>query len=1060
MESQLYGAMDGAMKFVKGDAIAGLIITSINIIGIKGNAVYSLVASKTAIKKDTDGLIIDGEEILTVSVLRRQVGSSETVPAETTSGEYYVTYQQDDRNEVHFAGDNTYDTPEKQQAVNEKVVFRLYTKMDKSLNWAASNRVLNDVETVYVVSDGERGRDGISSILADLDNELDSVPLTYEGLVDAGDDEYVTASTVFSVFYGLSEIECQDIKVSSGTTEDSARSITSAQDQWTNIIGTNVQVRRDDNILTFRVKGGWDGFPDDPLEIRLFILARAGTVSQTCKLAFTLAGVRAGSPGEAASLYSLYPSTSFLSKKEDGEIEPGNISCQVLKKNGKTVSEVNLDTEGLKIIYTTDDNETAYRTFPTGGISGDIVQGIDKYIKFVLVSSAYTSTSTPPLIQSIDVESVPVVKDGVGAEGRGVLAKCDYWCANPYESPSVAGFPDKHTIGASPTGWTMDGEYFEADDPQMRHKQTASNTIPLPDEVNTHLWKWEKYWYSDGNHYETNISLVTNVLDEVTAIETWYMITVDTEAAEAQVRSYYNEVTEGVSLPSAHFTNLANVTPRELGVVGEDCEVRWQFHRVVFAQKDPQYLGLEIVDRYYKPLMDIDILKGMFGEANVQGKKGAYLREFLGVMGTNPSEHAQNGEFYNYDVKAFMNATPYWYKDPTPPGDEYKGRVMFAAGVTNLGSQTGQNNYSNWDDIENNANPQGVIDINRFSATTVIWEFGELDCKMGNIEGTIHAWEGSFGGGPDSAGCVKINSEGIEAVDSNDDTTFVLGETGATFNGIVNAKSLHVDAEFIGVNGLVQNSSLVVSPEESFAIQSIAKNTRYRYLNSFLLSPDGLILENVGNNANVRTKTLLKEGEIEMSRWDTNGTYDNDSDDIISDRMSITPQKISFKFNMQGNENTYEKAELGYDSSSDKVRLRVQNGEDYTEVRTGYLLVNNFTNGEFIANGGKVYATAFYETSDAREKNVGEPLTDVLDKLEQIPTVYYKWKDHRDDERHIGTLAQSLLDVFPETVGGTEDAGYKVDYAKLSIIALAAIKELKSEVDALKDEITKLKGTL
>jgi len=32
-ESQLYGAMDGAMKFVKGDAIAGLIITAINVVG-------------------------------------------------------------------------------------------------------------------------------------------------------------------------------------------------------------------------------------------------------------------------------------------------------------------------------------------------------------------------------------------------------------------------------------------------------------------------------------------------------------------------------------------------------------------------------------------------------------------------------------------------------------------------------------------------------------------------------------------------------------------------------------------------------------------------------------------------------------------------------------------------------------------------------------------------------------------------------------------------------------------------------------------------------------------
>lgn len=32
-ESQLYGAMDGAMKFVKGDAIAGLIITTVNLLG-------------------------------------------------------------------------------------------------------------------------------------------------------------------------------------------------------------------------------------------------------------------------------------------------------------------------------------------------------------------------------------------------------------------------------------------------------------------------------------------------------------------------------------------------------------------------------------------------------------------------------------------------------------------------------------------------------------------------------------------------------------------------------------------------------------------------------------------------------------------------------------------------------------------------------------------------------------------------------------------------------------------------------------------------------------------
>ena len=49
-ESQLYGAMDGAMKFVKGDAIASIIITTINIIGglIIGVAMMNMTAGDSA----------------------------------------------------------------------------------------------------------------------------------------------------------------------------------------------------------------------------------------------------------------------------------------------------------------------------------------------------------------------------------------------------------------------------------------------------------------------------------------------------------------------------------------------------------------------------------------------------------------------------------------------------------------------------------------------------------------------------------------------------------------------------------------------------------------------------------------------------------------------------------------------------------------------------------------------------------------------------------------------------------------------------------------------------
>ncbi len=62
-ESQLYGALDGAMKFVKGDAIAGLIVTAINICGglaigvLRRGMPIDAAIAKYAILTIGDGLI-------------------------------------------------------------------------------------------------------------------------------------------------------------------------------------------------------------------------------------------------------------------------------------------------------------------------------------------------------------------------------------------------------------------------------------------------------------------------------------------------------------------------------------------------------------------------------------------------------------------------------------------------------------------------------------------------------------------------------------------------------------------------------------------------------------------------------------------------------------------------------------------------------------------------------------------------------------------------------------------------------------------------------------------
>lgn len=56
---------------------------------------------------------------------------------------------------------------------------------------------------------------------------------------------------------------------------------------------------------------------------------------------------------------------------------------------------------------------------------------------------------------------------------------------------------------------------------------------------------------------------------------------------------------------------------------------------------------------------------------------------------------------------------------------------------------------------------------------------------------------------------------------------------------------------------------------------------------------------------------------------------------------------------------------------------------------------------------------------------------------------------------YIGTSAQEIQKIYPDFVTENEDRILSVDYARLSIIALAAIKELKKEIDELKNKIKK-----
>ena len=101
-------------------------------------------------------------------------------------------------------------------------------------------------------------------------------------------------------------------------------------------------------------------------------------------------------------------------------------------------------------------------------------------------------------------------------------------------------------------------------------------------------------------------------------------------------------------------------------------------------------------------------------------------------------------------------------------------------------------------------------------------------------------------------------------------------------------------------------------------------------------------------------------------------------------------------------------------------------------------------------------------SSDRRLKKDITPFGPVLNQLTALQPVDYYWRSDEFPDRHFGNsrnyglIAQDVEAVLPELVV-TEDDGYKaVDYTKLPLLSIQAIKELKAENDTLKARVGEL----
>ena len=78
-------------------------------------------------------------------------------------------------------------------------------------------------------------------------------------------------------------------------------------------------------------------------------------------------------------------------------------------------------------------------------------------------------------------------------------------------------------------------------------------------------------------------------------------------------------------------------------------------------------------------------------------------------------------------------------------------------------------------------------------------------------------------------------------------------------------------------------------------------------------------------------------------------------------------------------------------------------------------------------------------------------IPDALAKLDAISGYTFRRTDLGSDVRQAGVLAQEVKAVLPEVVVEGEDGIMSVAYGNLVALLIQAVKELKAEVDTLKN---------
>jgi hypothetical protein len=154
---------------------------------------------------------------------------------------------------------------------------------------------------------------------------------------------------------------------------------------------------------------------------------------------------------------------------------------------------------------------------------------------------------------------------------------------------------------------------------------------------------------------------------------------------------------------------------------------------------------------------------------------------------------------------------------------------------------------------------------------------------------------------------------------------------------------------------------------------------------------------------------------------------------------------------------------MGSSYSRGKIHIAINNAADQSNVTTADAILTAIPDGNVgIGSTSPVYKLDVAGTiratgdviaySDARVKDNINTIEAPLDLITKLRGVTYTRKDTDDKSRKVGVIAQEVLPILPEVVQKDTNGNYSVAYGNIVGVLIEAIKELKAEIDILKNK--------